>query len=140
VLSLAADPICVDAARRFVRGECVGSAAALADDAVLLTSELVTNAIRYAPKGPIFVRVTRPSADRIRVAVADGGGEAVPCVCGGPDQEASSGRGFMIVRALAAEWGLRVEPAACEVWFVVELTEKPDRHCVGIPGDAGADR
>ena len=80
--------------------------AARADDVCLLTSELVTNALRHGA-GPLDLTVTR-IGDRLRVAVADQGDALPEPRTAAPD--APGGRGLAIVAALSLRWG--VEPAA----------------------------
>ena len=68
-------------ARLFV-GQVLGGCPA-ADDAVLLTSELVTNAITHTASGTggkVVVTVYRADT-RVRVEVRDGGSGQVPAVC-----------------------------------------------------------
>ena len=82
--------------------------------AVLLTSELVTNAVLYAG-GPIEVEV-RPGRTTVRVAVADHD-ERVP-VPRRPDADAISGRGLGMVEALAENWGIDLRDGVGKaVWF-----------------------
>jgi len=84
------------------------------DRARLLTSELVTNAIRHAATDS-RVTVTH-DAGRIRVEVEDGGhGYAV---LHPPSPDAPDGRGLQIVDAVAERWGDRAaSPDGYAVWF-----------------------
>jgi serine/threonine-protein kinase RsbW len=83
----------------------------------LLTSELVTNSVKYAPSGPedpldLLVGV---SDDGLRVEVSDGGGGFQPARVG-PNRDLTSGWGLYLVDALADRWGVaRGEPT--RVWF-----------------------
>lgn len=86
----------------------------LTDDAQLLASELVTNAVRHA-SGPIDVRAYVHDGF-LRLEVGD---STVDC---GPDpREASaddeSGRGMELVDKLAARWGWRVCGPMKIVWL-----------------------
>ncbi len=88
------------------------------DTAVLLLSELVTNAVQHGA-GEIGVRVTNRQG-RLRVAISDGQ-TSLPRVKP-RDLESDHGRGMQLVDALAVAWG--VEPATPpdqgkSVWFEV---------------------
>lgn len=98
------------------------------DDAVLLTSELVTNAVVHG-SGIVTVAIERDD-DAIAVAVGDyGDAEPItvlysatsdpPAPGGAPDSEAEGGRGLHLVRALASGWGVRRnrDGAGKVVWF-----------------------
>lgn len=74
----------------------------LADTAVLLTSELLTNSCRYAP-GPASVRL-KWADKRLRGSVWDTGALLPhPAECPGP--EADGGRGLGLVDLCADAWG-----------------------------------
>jgi anti-sigma regulatory factor (Ser/Thr protein kinase) len=89
----------------------------------LLTSEVVTNAIKYTRSGKCgWIRLSVLRTDRtIRIEVVDqGGARTTPRVIDDPCGE--SGRGLLLVKALAKEWG--VEPASSGgvcTWFELEL-------------------
>lgn len=86
----------------------------LTETALLLVSELATNAIRH---GTPPVRLSlRLDADRLRVEVTDSS-PALPRVAHpGPDQ--TSGRGLQIVQQLAARWGATASRTLGKtVWF-----------------------
>ncbi|HEU5008873.1 MAG TPA: ATP-binding protein [Jatrophihabitantaceae bacterium] len=94
---------------------------ALLDDALILVSELVTNAVQHGrPKIMLRVRETPPG---IGVYVSDGGSGRPEAPSGEPDQYAVRGRGLRIVDALASDWG--VEQVGSEtgkvVWFELGL-------------------
>ena len=82
--------------------------AARVDDVSLLTSELVTNALRHGV-GPLDLTVTR-MGDRLRVAVADHGDGAPEPRAAAPDDP--GGRGLAIVAALALRWGVDPVPTS----------------------------
>jgi anti-sigma regulatory factor (Ser/Thr protein kinase) len=88
----------------------------LSDVAMLLASELVTNAILHA-RSVLEVVVTR-HADGVRVEVADAS-PLIPVVRAAPDLE-MSGRGLALVESLAARWGVDVRPAGKSVWFELD--------------------
>jgi anti-sigma regulatory factor (Ser/Thr protein kinase) len=94
----------------------------LADDLTLLTSELVTNAVRYGPQpaDEHMVEVTLWPADGVYwLAVSDAGiadllapGSSVlgSSALRAPGLDACGGRGLLLVDALAAAWAVRPRP------------------------------
>jgi DNA-binding NarL/FixJ family response regulator len=87
------------------------------DTVLLLTSEVVTNAVRHADAGcQVVVERLR---DTLRVSVVDeGAGMPAPRVAG---DEAESGRGLALVDTLATDWGVDALPNGKRVWFEVGL-------------------
>jgi anti-sigma regulatory factor (Ser/Thr protein kinase) len=76
----------------------------VAEDVLLVVSELVTNAVRHGGTG-IELALTVFS-DRVRVAVSDSGA-ALPVVTPGqPALDRPTGRGLLIVAATARDWGV----------------------------------
>jgi len=114
-VQLTATPASVRQARAFL-AEHAGD---LDDDssnaAAICASELVTNSVLHA-RTPIVFGVTRGS-DRLLVTVADGSVD-VPQPAP-PDDERPSGRGLVLVAALAQEWGVQDEEDGKTVWFTV---------------------
>ena len=91
--------------------------------AVLLTSELVTNAVTHGtPTAGTFVLLTIAcDAAWLRVDVHDGSGDLpVRRRRRGP-AEAETGRGLLLVTSLSAEWGFYRTPAGKAVYFTLEL-------------------
>ena len=109
--------------RLFV-GQVLGGCPA-ADDAVLLTSELVTNAITHTASGiggKVVVTVYRADT-RVRVEVRDDGSEQVPAVS--YDQTEESGYGLGLVDLIAHSWGYRGGQRGRIVWFMLEWKQNP---------------
>lgn len=114
----------VGEARRFVQRCCVewGCAAAV-DDAKLVATELVTNAILHAGT-PCGLRM-RFSGDVLRFEVGDGG-------VGSPDLETAdvldeSGRGLLLVSAMCMAWGVDADDDGGKVvWAELSVPSDPD--------------
>jgi anti-sigma regulatory factor (Ser/Thr protein kinase) len=81
--------------------------------AVLLTSEVVTNAVRYASQ-PIRVAIT---ADRTRIVVATTDDDPRTPQLRTARPEARGGRGLFLVEAIASRWGIVPHPPGKTVWF-----------------------
>jgi anti-sigma regulatory factor (Ser/Thr protein kinase) len=89
------------------------------DDAVLLTSELVTNAITHTRSrsdgGAVTIQVVEADGG-VRVEVADDGSElSAPVVRG--EVLASDGHGLFLVQTLADQWGYVRDDNGTTVWF-----------------------
>ncbi|MFB7372779.1 SpoIIE family protein phosphatase [Streptomyces sp. NPDC056222] len=122
------DPVgrSVATARAFVRDTLQGwGYAEVVDDAVVLTSELVTNAVIHA--GTAADVLCLRSDDGVRVEVADHYPEREIPLQGGrtlahPDRE--NGRGLLLCAALATRWGVEYTPTHKHVWFQLDLPER----------------
>ncbi|GAA3485930.1 SpoIIE family protein phosphatase [Streptomyces cremeus] len=124
------DPVgrSVATARAFVRDTLQGwGHSELVDDAVVLTSELVTNAVVHA--GTQADVLCLRTEEGIRVEVGDRYPEReVPLQgagfnLGGPDRE--GGRGLLLCAALASKWGVEYTPTQKHVWFQLDLPQRP---------------
>jgi hypothetical protein len=109
----------VRAARDLVAHACLDwGCGAQADAAMLVTSELVTNALVHAGTGPrVFVA---RSGSRLRLAVRDGNATGPQPRRVGPSSP--NGRGMVLVAAMSRAWG--VLPTAEEgkvVWAVLDV-------------------
>jgi DNA-binding NarL/FixJ family response regulator len=118
----------VQTARRFVRRALqTWNADRVVDDAVIVVSELVTNAIEHTPNG-CELRLSRGSgADGavLRIEVNDRG-ERIPDVQV-LTQTREHGRGLHIVAALTSAWGVDTQPDGSKtVW--AELIENQTRN------------
>jgi len=108
-------------ARRFtartLRTWKIGDAA---DPALLIVSELVTNALVHT-KGEVRLDLTL-AGDRLRVAVTDASprSPAKPVIA---DWEATGGRGILLVEAMSAAWGTVPVSGGKQVWS--ELVVEP---------------
>ncbi|MCX4749815.1 SpoIIE family protein phosphatase [Kitasatospora sp. NBC_01287] len=90
----------------------------LIDTAELLASELVTNAIRHTDRDAMFTaRLYREDGrePRLRIEVEDES-DLWP-KRRTPGEQASSGRGLMLVEALADAWGVEPRGSGKRMWF-----------------------
>jgi anti-sigma regulatory factor (Ser/Thr protein kinase) len=112
-LNLESDPHLVAVAREFVRSRLVAwELADLVDDAVLVASELVTNAVLHA-RTAIQLRLQCKSAS-LRVEVFDEN-PRLPMTPSCPP-EATSGRGLALVSKVAGSWGIEHRDEGKAVW------------------------
>ncbi|MFJ8080246.1 SpoIIE family protein phosphatase [Streptomyces sp. NPDC096205] len=117
----------VASARSFVRDTLQGwGFADIVDDAVVLTSELVTNAVVHAGTSADVLCLRTEVG--VRIEVADRYPEReIPLQgaavnMGSPDRE--GGRGLQLCAALAGRWGVEYTPTHKQVWFQLELPER----------------
>jgi anti-sigma regulatory factor (Ser/Thr protein kinase) len=124
---LAAGPAAAAEARRRVRDAIRSWQLPVDQDAaLLLTSELVTNAARHEA-GPAVTLVIACSQGRLRVDVHDTS-RSLPAVAEVPadaDADAETGRGLLLVETLSDEWGFYRTPAGKAVYFT--LAFQPDQ-------------
>ena len=119
---LTAGPAAAAEARREVQAAiCTWDLPVDPDMAVLLTSELVTNAIRHEVTGIVTLAITC-SAGQLRVDVHDTS-RALPMLVDAP-LDAETGRGLMLVSNLSTEWGFYRTPAGKAVYFTIAF--QPD--------------
>ena len=132
---LSPGPAAVPAARRQVQAAlCAWAAPVDPADAVLLTSELVTNAVQHAA-GPVITLVVSCSRGQVRVDVHDAS-RVLPEVADVP-ADAESGRGLHLVASLSDEWGYYRTPAGKAVYFMLAFGPDPAPGVGGrsLPGD-----
>ncbi len=123
------EPAAAAAARRFVREtlhswHVADRSSRLVDDVVLLTSELVTNAIVHA--GTRLQVSCRLDGGEVEVAVRDRHPARTirDVFAAGDDAERTNGRGLLLPAALASSWGVSYARTAKAVWFRMALKEK----------------
>jgi anti-sigma regulatory factor (Ser/Thr protein kinase) len=108
--NLPRSPDSVSAARKLVNGHTTSLGFQQRQDAALMVSELVTNAVLHGV-GAISLRID-VERDAVRVEVADEGNVALPP---SPEPGAHGGWGLQIVEQLADDWG--VLDGSTKVWF-----------------------
>ena len=122
-LTMPGRPEHVRAARRFV-ARAIGDDYPRSDTALLLASELVTNAVLHSksqlPGGTVTVVAAR-NPDEVLVVVADNGANCrVPILRAVPNSDrplSETGNGLLLVASLADRWGYRPEAHCTTVWF-----------------------
>ena len=99
-----------------------GVARPVVDDALIVLSELVSNAVRHAdPLGTGQIQVGwEIGTQTVEIAVTDGGSASDP-VADTAAMTAVGGRGLDIVRRLSADWGVRAEGGQVTVWAAVPV-------------------
>ena len=104
-------------ARDFLR-TLEGPPAELVEDAMLLTSELVSNGVKYGGEGKIMLQV-EADPDRVRAEIVDQGSGFEPQTRANrkltPGDE--GGWGLHLVETLADDWG--VHEGSTHVWFEI---------------------
>lgn len=122
------------------------------DDAVLILSELLSNAYRHGrplsresgdrgPDDPGLVRAAWrvDGRGRLTVEVTDGGGPTRPFPAT-PSVTARGGRGLNIINALSQDWGVRDAAGEVTVWAALSARTgfatrvDPDMSVLGFPG------
>lgn len=92
------------------------------DTAVLLTSELVTNAIRHGAGDTITLTIICVCG-QLRVDVHDTS-RTMPVIMDAP-ADAEAGRGLMLVASLSTDWGVQRTWSGKVVYFTLEF-DLPD--------------
>ena len=119
-LVLPIDGRSVATARGFLRNLLDGHPTTSTDDAVLMVSELVTNAVRHAHT--LLRVVVCLVGQRLRVEVRDDD-PALP-VTPNLEHHATSGRGLRIIDDLADQWGITPNTDGKTVWFELHLRHR----------------
>lgn len=116
---LPADVTAPGIARAFLAEACCGShEAEVVEEAQLLVSELVTNAIRYGAP-PIELQVRCAGEDQLQIWVRDSEPSIPQPVEPGPDAE--GGRGLLLVDLVSEEWGHEGDGEGKAIWFTLKV-------------------
>jgi serine phosphatase RsbU (regulator of sigma subunit)/anti-sigma regulatory factor (Ser/Thr protein kinase) len=124
------EPSAAAAARRFVRETLISGGLSgnddLVSDAVLLASELVTNAVVHA--GTPVQLTCRLNGTNIEVSVLDRHpARVIPDPPGATAVvDRPSGRGLLLPAALSSSWGVTYAAAAKAIWFRLGPDAGPD--------------
>lgn len=108
----------VEAARTFVTETLAHCDKEIIEIARLLTTELATNAVIHAQTA-FDIRLSRHGS-LVRVAISDDSAETP--TMRPMRRSAPSGRGLLLLNALAAEWGVDTSPPGKIVWFQLLCT------------------
>jgi len=136
------EPSAVATARRFVRETLVSWSLPCGDrrvlDAVLLASELVTNAIVHAGT-PVHL-ACRLNGETVEISVLDR--HPARMIPDPPNAAAAvdrpSGRGLLLPAALSSSWGVTYAPAAKAIWFRLGPEIPAAGHAPAAPAVAGS--
>lgn len=116
VLRLWPRPTSCGEARSAVRSFCLSHALPhLADDAELLASELMTNAIKHSHE--LITVIALYANDQLLVNVRDDDTQTATPVASAAATDAESGRGLHLVDQIAGNWGTTLHPDGKSVWF-----------------------
>jgi anti-sigma regulatory factor (Ser/Thr protein kinase) len=103
--------------------DAVGVVDEARDDAILVLSELVSNAVKHAaplPSGEIAVR-WEVQADVLHIEITDGGATTRPHASA-VALSSLGGRGLDIVRTVSSQWGVTEGADSVTVWAEVPRT------------------
>ncbi|MBX6370645.1 MAG: ATP-binding protein [Acidothermus sp.] len=110
--------------RALLRRELAHLPPEVCDDAALVVTELLCNALEHGGRledGTLEVRWD-VLPEGVKIAVVDGGGSSVPTVRES-SLTATVGRGLSIVSRLVSRWGVERHPGQTLVWAIVPLAE-----------------
>ena len=118
---LTREPLAAGQARSQVRAAIRAWAVPVDPDiAILLTSDLVTEAITYWA-GQSLMLAIRCSRDALRVDVTDASGPLPEAA----DEPVATGRGLVLVAALSTQWGAFRTPAGQAMYFTLGFEPRP---------------
>lgn len=119
VVELPAQPSAARAARHAVRDALTDwGLEPLVDDAMLLTSELVTNAVLHASSAPVLT-VVQVGQGSVRLEVADQSDlPPRPHLYG---VTSTTGRGVRLLDSLARDWGTEPTDPGKRVWVLLDV-------------------
>jgi serine/threonine-protein kinase RsbW len=124
---LASAPSSVTLARHLVRDDLAGRnvPARLIEDALVVVSELLGNAVQHArplaagdSRGRVRLLWSVDGRHGVRIEVTDGGGANEPHIAP-PNLGDTGGRGLAIVAAIASDWGVVNSDHEVTVYAVV---------------------
>jgi anti-sigma regulatory factor (Ser/Thr protein kinase) len=104
------------------------------DDAILVASELVSNAVLHAGCDPSeeIVLVARLERNALRLTITDHGHSRTRPTLRDCDYRGPGGRGLQVVKALARRWGSESRDGTL-VWAELSL------QAAGVPSYVGSD-
>ncbi len=108
----------------------------LLDDALLLVTELVTNAVVHAGTS-VLLSIDTTGDDSVRIEVTDRSPGTAPILRAPTPDTSAGGRGLILLNALATSWGTVHLAMAKSVWFTLGAPAERDTHV--RPADDGGD-
>jgi hypothetical protein len=105
--------------------------------AELLTSELITNAVRHATEH-VRLDAILQNPDTLRVEATDD--SPLPPVRLDPDAMSPGGRGIQLVETLARRWGYETDEGRKVVWFETAVVPRPPPAPSAAPVEVSPDR
>lgn len=141
VVLLPHTPTSVSIARRHLSADLFASGVldSVIDDATVVVSELLSNALRHArplPSGQIQIRWAVEET-AVELSVSDGGATTEPRR-GRPALSSLGGRGLGIVETLSETWGVRhEEDGGTTVWALLRIPRTPMHIGGQVGGQAG---
>ncbi len=119
VLVLPADRAAPWAGRRHLEAVCraLELTSAVVDVALVLVSELVTNAVLHGQGSP---RLSIEAGPDGALCVGVGDDDSRHPVVQEVDEDSLGGRGLRLLESLASRWGVRPEPPGKVVWFELD--------------------
>jgi PAS domain S-box-containing protein len=120
------------AARRFIRQTLADwGAQTVIDDAVLLTNELVTNAVVHAGTEISLSCALRDGY--VQIGVSDShASRSLPTAVPVSTSDKTSGRGLYLVSQIAQSWGVEYTRASKRVWFRLALPSAEPTAAEGV--------
>jgi anti-sigma regulatory factor (Ser/Thr protein kinase) len=104
-------------------------------DAILLASELVSNAVLHAgcEPGEEIELIVEMSSNAVRLAITDRGCSDKAPTVRGPEHRGPGGLGLRIVETLAHRWGVERRIGTL-VWAELSLDPPPEQNGTGLNG------
>ncbi|MEU2154692.1 ATP-binding protein [Streptomyces sp. NPDC019396] len=95
----------------------------LSETAALIVAELAANAVTHGRVvGRDFELSLLLGSGVLRIEVSDTRGERAPAMAGQPAADAETGRGLLLVDALASDWGTTQRVIGKTVWAELPLS------------------
>jgi anti-sigma regulatory factor (Ser/Thr protein kinase) len=105
-----------------------------ADDAILIVSELSTNALTHADCSTVLLLLMF-AAGTLRIEVRDHDAQKLP-VSKNPGPDDVCGRGLVIVEAIADRWGVSITTDGKSVWSELDMSQPRGSRDDGYPREA----
>ncbi|MEU6738284.1 ATP-binding protein [Streptosporangium sandarakinum] len=132
-IALPGDAASVPQARRYVRDLLEAAGHPRTDDALLLVTELVTNAVRHSdsgrqPDGKVTLIIMSRDGTILIDVIDEGSPGTAPELRTDVQADCGGGRGLWLVRELSTAWGWRDDQAGRVVWFQIAENDREPAH------------